>query len=297
MPCIFSGQDAGFQSGLAWPEPRFQADADVVLDRLTGLSWPGNASLAEFPLSWKDALQYVTELNTANTFGFSDWRLPNRRKLRSLISHQTRRPALPENHPFSNVFANWYWSSTTTAAHPDHAWYVNLDGGRMFYGGKDQAYMLWPVRGSGDGILPRTGQQHCNDESGQILECGKTGQDGEYCHGLQWPEPRFEQDTLGVVDRLTGLLWRSIADIASGPVTWGEALNAITRLNEGYSPHLWRLALIISPSKTQRATGVRGKNARQSNKLREAHRGDSSGGRSYDQGLALTQHQRTGIVG
>jgi len=43
-------------------------------------------------------------------------------------------------------------------------------------------------------------------------------------------------------------------------------------------------ALIISPSKTQGATGVRGKNAHQSNKLREAHRGDSSGGRSYDQG-------------
>jgi len=45
-----------------------------------------------------------------------------------------------------------------------------------------------------------------------------------------------------------------------------------------------KTALIISPSKTQRATGVRGKNAHQSNKLREAHRGDSSGGRSYDQG-------------
>ena len=44
------------------------------------------------------------------------------------------------------------------------------------------------------------------------------------------------------------------------------------------------MALIISPSKTQRATGVRGKNAHQSNKLREAHRGDSSGGRSYEQG-------------
>jgi len=34
-------------------------------------------------------------MNRGTHLGFSDWRLPNRRELRSLLDHQTRRPALP----------------------------------------------------------------------------------------------------------------------------------------------------------------------------------------------------------
>lgn len=158
IPCQGTGQDAEFRSGQAWPEMRFDASGNVILDRLTGLMWLRNANAAEFPFNWREALEFFSGINSSGEFGFSDWRLPNRRELRSLISHQTRRPALPDSHHFTNVFAHWCWSSTSAAAHPGHAWYVNLDGGRMFYGGKDQAYMVWPVRGSSNGILPRTGQ-------------------------------------------------------------------------------------------------------------------------------------------
>ena len=33
-----------------------------------------------------------------------------------------------------------------TTDSPAHAWYVALDGARMYYGGKDQSFMLWPAR-------------------------------------------------------------------------------------------------------------------------------------------------------
>jgi len=57
---------------------------------------------------------------------YSDWHLPDRHELRSLISRQTRRPALPQDALFINVFNGWYWSSTITAAiSPAYAWYVN----------------------------------------------------------------------------------------------------------------------------------------------------------------------------
>ena len=241
IDCSHSGQDAEFHSGLAWPSPRFKTNNEIVLDKLTGLYWPVNANLAEFPLDWNEALGFIAEMNTAASLGFHDWRLPNRRELRSLICHQSRRPALPADHPFANVFPHWYWSSTSTVAHPDHAWYINMDGGRMFYGGKDQAFMLWPVRGPGSEILAATGQQSCFDISGKPADCKNSGQDGEWRNGLEWPEPRFEMIASYMRDRLTGLVWLAKAGLSQEPVTWRKALQSIDRLNQTDSSRFWRL--------------------------------------------------------
>lgn len=233
IACLGSGQDAAFRAGRAWPTPRFEHQDEIVLDRLTGLMWTRNANLAEFPLSWPEALDFVTGMNRVRRFGFADWRLPNRRELRSLMSHQTRRPALPETHPFVELFSGWYWSSTSAAISPAHAWYVHMEGARMFYGGKDQSYMVWPVRGAGNGILPATGQMRCFDHGGRVIPCAGTGQDGERRAGRPWPVPRFAIQGDEVNDALTGLRWRRQADLAGGPVTWTEALTALAALNRG----------------------------------------------------------------
>ena len=234
IACAGSGQDAERPRGLAWPDPRFVVQGDSVQDRLTGLDWSRHASLAEFPLAWREALEFVAGLNRQKAFGFSDWRLPNRRELRSLISHQTRRPALPVGHPFTQVFAGWYWNATTAAISPAHAWYVDMDGGRMFYGGKDQSFMLWPVRGRSH-ALPVTGQLECYDEGGNVVRCAGTGQDAEFSTGVAWPEPRFVIRGDGVHDGLTGLIWRREAG-PGDPVVWQEALERITVLGG-----VWRL--------------------------------------------------------
>jgi hypothetical protein len=96
VSCAGSGQDAEFQNGVAWPTPRFQPKEEVVVDRLTGLTWTRDANLNIYPLTWQEALAYVSEMNRHEVLGYADWRLPNRRELRSLISHQTKKPALPE---------------------------------------------------------------------------------------------------------------------------------------------------------------------------------------------------------
>jgi hypothetical protein len=193
---------------------------------LTRLVWTRDANLAEFPMTWQEALQWVDKINSEQTYGFSDWRLPNRRELRSLVSHQTRRPPLPEHHPFVNVFLSWYWTSTTAAIAPDHAWYVSMDGARMFYGGKDQSFMVWPVRGQGN-TLQGTGQKECYDARGLGVTCAGSGQDGEFKVGIAWPEPRFLSEADGVIDQLTGLRWLRHADLTTGPVSWLEALAAV----------------------------------------------------------------------
>ena len=131
--------------------------------------WCRDASLAEFPLTWQEALDFVATMNREQRFGQRDWRMPNRRELRSLLSLQNKLPALPERHPFINVFHGWYWTATTAAISPAHAWYVALDGARMFYGGKDQSFMLWPVRGEGLNVIPRTGQSIATTPQGKPL--------------------------------------------------------------------------------------------------------------------------------
>ncbi len=232
-PCAGTGEDAELRRGVPWPEPRFAASGPVVEDRLTGLVWSRDANLPGFPLTWAEALDFVARLNARGVMGFGDWRLPNRRELRSLVSHQARRPALPEGHPFENVFCGWYWSSTTYAGAPEHAWCVDMDGGRMFYGGKDQSFLVWPVRGRGNGLLARTGQSRCHGPDGRSTGCAGTGQDGELRMGAPWPEPRFVPRGEAVLDRLTGLEWHRRADLPGRPCTWQEALDLVAALGSG----------------------------------------------------------------
>jgi len=138
----------------------------VVHDHLTCLIWTKNANIHQYPLAWDEAFALVGPLNRSGHGGFCGWRLPNRRELASLLSYQSKRPALPAAHPFINVFPGWYWTSTTASINTRYAWAVNMDGARMFYGAKNQEYLLWPVRGVSE-VLLRTWQRHSYSSSGQ----------------------------------------------------------------------------------------------------------------------------------
>lgn len=111
----------------------------------------------------------------------------------------------------------------------------------MFYGEKRRFALLWPVCGETEACL-RTGQQRCFDEAGAEVPCRGTGQDGELRMGRPWPDPRFRPAEEGILDRLTGLCWKSEADLCGGPVTWEEALEAVRNLNRTTGARvLWRL--------------------------------------------------------
>ncbi len=241
IDCVASGQDAEFKTGCVWPSPRFVSQGKLVEDQLTGLCWTRKANFAEFPLTWQEALDYVQEMNRQQSLGHNDWRLPNRRELRSLMSYQTCKPSLPAGDLFEDVFLGWYWTSTSAAINPAHAWYVHMEGARMFYGGKDQSYLVWPVRGTGKGVLPVTGQQNCYDDKGVCIDCFGTGQDGEYQSGRAWPQPRFILTEDCVQDQLTNLCWCRNANLTSEPVIWSAAFEVINELNQRSKIRRWRL--------------------------------------------------------
>ncbi len=223
--CANSGQDGELRPGALTPEPRFIVENDTVLDALTGLVWSCSANPGEFPLNWKEAGEFIEQCNRDGLAGHTDWRLPNRRELRSLMDYSRKDPALPAEHPFADVSPQWYWSSTPWAGNTEYAWYVHFVGGRMFYGKTDGYYLVWPVRGT-SALLPEP-------------------QAGPGLSGRGWTVDRFQTDADTVRDTLTGLRWTRNAD-HSGPLTWAEALDkSRTLAAQGFGGvRSWRLPTI-----------------------------------------------------
>lgn len=121
IDCTGTGQDGDIRAGLTWPIPRFEEQKAVVIDCLSGLMWTKNATPAEFPQTWEEAIEYVNQMNASCVHGHEDWRLPNIRELESLVALDQHNPALTKSHPFQNV-SEGYWSSTTSVYDPSYAW-------------------------------------------------------------------------------------------------------------------------------------------------------------------------------
>jgi len=141
--------DDGWNStntGIAWPTTRFtvQDNTNCVRDNLTGLIWARNANLNSTN-TWSNQIEFCESLDYG---GQTDWRLPNRSELFSLLNVGGFVPTLPAGHPFANVQANFYWASSSFNANSLKAWVIGLDYGAVEYVFKTiSTYCAWPVRG------------------------------------------------------------------------------------------------------------------------------------------------------
>ncbi len=153
----YSGDDADINYGTLWPSPRLVDNKDSsVTDRLTGLMWTKNMTLMfdrdpdfydEHGSSWESALDYIAKLNAENYLGYSDWRLPNRNELTSLIDYNCNHLDLPKNHPFVNIgYSYGFWTSTTVADVPEKAWVYYFSPGNLYDYEKTIEENVWAVR-------------------------------------------------------------------------------------------------------------------------------------------------------
>ena len=180
--CTGTGEDGEYQMGgrlagnIDWRvsyivTPRFTDNTDgTVTDNLTGLIWLKNANCIadntgfdnsgtpnDGMVTWQQALDFVRGLNTAlydckdGSNGGSaqtDWRMPNYNELLSVFDPSGNDPALPTDHPFSNVQAERYWSSSTgVGVSEKDAYIVDSGSGNGTGNPKSMFLYLWPVRG------------------------------------------------------------------------------------------------------------------------------------------------------
>jgi hypothetical protein len=129
-----TGDDGDLQKGVSWPSSRFTVIGDCIVDNLTDLTW------AEVPvgtMTWQEALDYASGLNLC---GYTDWRLPNRKELRSLIHYgQSSTADWLNSQGFNNVLGGYHWSSTTMAGSTEHAWIVDMYVG--YTGGNSKPFL------------------------------------------------------------------------------------------------------------------------------------------------------------
>lgn len=175
VDCAGTGQDGEVRAGEPWPDPRFTANGDgTVTDNLTGLVWLADADCTETAggvaraaglLDWPSALAWCNGLGGGRCglrdgSAPGDWRLPNVNELKSLVDHSRHDPDLPAGHPFANVRAEWYWSSTSNPVYTAGAFTVGLSRGSVHVEDKvgaglgssrvadkaGSALGVWPVR-------------------------------------------------------------------------------------------------------------------------------------------------------
>ena len=153
--------DGYYQSGVL---PDFTKSGDIVTDNITGRMWQDNNDTATITKPWLETTNYTDCSNdssslacydvsgdTAATYcatlsldGYTDWRLPTRVELQSIVDYSKSYPAM--SPIFTNFSSNYYWSSTTVEGYPSGAWNVYFSSGTVNSSYKDNSRYVRCVR-------------------------------------------------------------------------------------------------------------------------------------------------------
>ena len=135
-----SGDDGDYQAGKSRSYTR-DDNLEVVIDNSTGLMWQDNSDAKEIKKDWQGAIDYCEDLTFAS---FSDWRLPTRMELKSIVDYGRYNPAIDST--FQNIQSSYYWSSSRNVSNTDSAWLVDFYDGNGNWGHKSGSNYVRCVR-------------------------------------------------------------------------------------------------------------------------------------------------------
>lgn len=194
----FHGQDADYVSGNPSYEVQSVEGEEIVVDHVTRLSWQRGDSGKK--REWREAVDHCESLQWA---GYSDWRLPTKKELQTILGFNRFGPAIDTDYfSYTHPSEDLTWSSTRLPAKRKYTWGISFWDGQTRSIPNETLCQVVAVRGR-----PL--------DFGQFLDHG----DG------------------AVTDMTTGLMW---AQGESEAMTWEKALAYCEGLaSGGYSD--WRL--------------------------------------------------------
>ncbi len=136
----FYGQDAHYQG----QQPAYRNNKDsTVTDLNTNLIWQQNSADMR---TWQGAVDYCAGLTVADN---SDWRLPAKHELQSLVDYGISEPD-DEQPTINSIFSSLpsgYWSATPLASDTGSAWVIFFDNGNDYMGEKTAKHHIRCVHG------------------------------------------------------------------------------------------------------------------------------------------------------
>ncbi len=126
--------------------------AEIVTDDTTGLQWQDNSDAETLNTDWISAISYCEETLTLG--GYSDWRMPNKNELLSIVDYMQYNPSVSST--FQHISSSNYWSSTTVLHSTNLAWSIDFRLGRTGNSGKTANQYIRCVRGGqlGNAAIP-----------------------------------------------------------------------------------------------------------------------------------------------
>jgi len=140
IPCpqvgkALSGQDAQYHGAV----PVYLDNTNqTITDQQSGLTWTKSSEGIQY--TWQDAISYCNELVFAD---HTDWRLPGKFELESIVDYGKFLPAANEIFDCEGSF---YWSSTAHRGNPEYAWSVFCNDGADHWVHKSNNYYVRCVR-------------------------------------------------------------------------------------------------------------------------------------------------------
>jgi hypothetical protein len=96
-----------------------------------------------------DTYSYVRAMNEQKLCGYSDWRLPTRKEMETLVDYNnTGNEATIDKTYFPETVPSWYWTATENPRRDNFAWYVLFRNGIALNDLKERPKHIRLVRGN-----------------------------------------------------------------------------------------------------------------------------------------------------
>jgi Protein of unknown function (DUF1566) len=219
IDCPGTGQDGAYSIN---PMSYTDNNDGTVTDRITGLMWQ-KCSVgqddqtcigAATPSTWDQAQTACGDLNQTVFAGHSDWRLPSKKELITIVDYGVSYPGptIDQTFPYTvSGSTSYYWTSTPNAGNTTDAWYVTFDYGSVYHANKDPN-------------IPNPTKYY--------VRCVR---------GEPTAQSFKDNGNNTVTDNRTGLTWQKKPEkVSSYRITWADALSYCEGLSLGGHTD-WRL--------------------------------------------------------